>query len=508
MRHFVISRRARGAGDAPSWGRRARKRRGEQAPRPSVSPRAQPWSGKARQVGRRRPWRAPQSSRACRQCRRGPWESPRAARRAPGGRARGNRRASTWRERGRVRESGECGPVREHSRSDEGAARLRRTRAGAAKRARENSFAFLPLRLFVPEKHEIRDSRVLRFTKSPRPRTFEFHLFANSAKKRQRGTYAPLVQTTRPYTKSIKSRKCEKRAVKCDTCDPRTVGWIFCQRPSIYELTAPRSRPSRVYRPTRACLRVFVCRARHAPDRPRPALRGLSSPPAVHCAETTTAAMTTLTLGFGAAVAPGFRARVPARTRALAPSSPARARAGKSRTKGANPARLRPGATFFFFSFAALARFCARGYPRRAAFLFPPTPSPHDPSTSPPRARRSSPRAPRCSSGATFAFPRPSAAASSDLYPRLGSRRRRRSPPPPRTGTRPDDDRPHHRRRDGFGFSDKFWFSDSTPRETVPAAFFAPRLPTYRPSRRKDLITPQGAQIGADGSAPPRPRGG
>ena len=153
-----LSRRARGAGDAPSWGRRARQRRGERAPRPSASPRARPWSGKAHQVGRCRPWRAPRPSRACRQCRRGPWKSPRAARRAPGGRARGNRRASTWRERGRVRESGECGPVRERLAVGRrrGAAA---TDAGREARARKSR---PPSRFsrcaFRSEKHFVRDS--------------------------------------------------------------------------------------------------------------------------------------------------------------------------------------------------------------------------------------------------------------------------------------------------------------------------------------------------------------
>ena len=151
VRARKASRSARGAGDAPSWGRRARKRRGERAPRPSASPRTRPRSGKAHQVGRRRPWRAPRPSRACRQCRRGPWESPRAARRAPGGRARGNRRASTWRERGRVRESGECGPVRERLAVGRrrGAAA---TDAGREACARKSSFATLPL-AFRSEKH-------------------------------------------------------------------------------------------------------------------------------------------------------------------------------------------------------------------------------------------------------------------------------------------------------------------------------------------------------------------
>ena len=106
-----LSARA-GAGDAPSWGRRARKRRERGGHPPSASPRARPRSGEAR-PGRRRPWRAPRPSRACRHCRSGPWESPRAARCAPGRRARGKRRATSWRERGRVRESKECGAVRE-----------------------------------------------------------------------------------------------------------------------------------------------------------------------------------------------------------------------------------------------------------------------------------------------------------------------------------------------------------------------------------------------------------
>ena len=131
---------------------RDRKRRGERAPRPSASPRARPWSGKAHQVGRCRPWRAPRPSRACRQCRRGPWKSPRAARRAPGGRARGNRRASTWRERGRVRESGECGPVRERLAVGRrrGAAA---TDAGREACARKSSFATLPLAFRSEKKH-------------------------------------------------------------------------------------------------------------------------------------------------------------------------------------------------------------------------------------------------------------------------------------------------------------------------------------------------------------------
>ena len=181
-----LSRRARGAGDAPSWGRRARKRRGERAPRPSASPRARPWSGKAHQVGRRRPWRAPRPSRACRQCRRGPWKSPRAARRAPGGRARGNRRASTWRERGRVRESGECGPVRERLAVGRrrGAAATDAGREARARKSRLTTFAFLPLRLSFREtlRPRLRRSFVCDSRNRLDRERSSANLFANSAK--------------------------------------------------------------------------------------------------------------------------------------------------------------------------------------------------------------------------------------------------------------------------------------------------------------------------------------
>ena len=153
MRHFVISLGARAEPETHLLGGVAHGRGiGERAPRPSVSPRTRPWSGKARQVGRRRPWRAPRPSRACRRCRCGPWESPRAARRAPGGRA--------------PEGTGE----RRHGASEGGCARAGsavlyantrgRTKArrgcdgrgpGPRGCARENSFAFLPLRLSFRE---------------------------------------------------------------------------------------------------------------------------------------------------------------------------------------------------------------------------------------------------------------------------------------------------------------------------------------------------------------------
>ena len=218
-----LSRRARGAGDAPSWGRRARKRRGERAPRPSASPRARPWSGKAHQVGRRRPWRAPRPSRACRQCRRGPWKSPRAARRAPGGRARGNRRASTWRERGRVRESGECGPVRERLAVGRrrGAAA---TDAGREARARKSR---PPSRFsrcaFRSEKHFVREPRLRRsFVCDSRNRLDRERssatLFANSAKNANaallRGAssdYAPIQEKIKDLRRNVSKLKSERK---------------------------------------------------------------------------------------------------------------------------------------------------------------------------------------------------------------------------------------------------------------------------------------------------------
>ena len=130
---------------------------------------------------------------------------------------------------------------------------------------------------------------------------------------------------------------------------------------------APPSRPlARLSSNARVSPRFCRCRARHAPDRPRPALRGSSSPPAVHRAETTT---------FRRDDDPHARFRRRRRPRQLprarpraprAPSRPhhARARAGNPGRRGAtHPARLRPGATFFFFFwvFAALARLLALG---------------------------------------------------------------------------------------------------------------------------------------------------
>lgn len=180
---------------------------------------------------------------------------------------------------------------------------------------------------------------------------------------------------------------------------------------------APPSRPlARLSSNARVSPRFCRCRARHAPDRPRPALRGSSSPPAVHRAETTT---------FRRDDDPHARFRRRRRPRQLprarpraprAPSRPhhARARAGNPGRRGAtHPARLRPGATFFFFFwvFAALARFARaaiRGARRLHFVSSLPDPLPlRDPSTSPPRARRSSPWAPRCSSAPRSRFPAP-----------------------------------------------------------------------------------------------------
>ena len=245
---------------------------------------------------------------------------------------------------------------------------------------------------------------------------------------------------------------------------------------------APPSRPlARLSSNARVSPRFCRCRARHAPDRPRPALRGSSSPPAVHRAETTT---------FRRDDDPHARFRRRRRPRQLPARVPARharpralitaARAGNPGRRGAtHPARLRPGATFFFFFwvFAALARLRARLSAARGAFtsslpFLTPSPSAIPP---PVPARGGSPGS-ALLLGATFAFPRPPPPRHPTCTSpgcAAGSRRRRRPPPPPRTGTRPDDDRPHHRRRDGFGFSDKFWFSDSTPRETVRGGVLA-----------------------------------
>ena len=311
-------------------------------------------------------------------------------------------------------------------------------------------------------------------------------------------------------------------------------------RPSIMCWVAPRLRAplARLSSNARVSPRFCRCRARHAPDRPRPALRGSSSPPAVHRAETTT---------FRRDDDPHARFRRRRRPRQLPARVPARharlarlitrARARKSRTKRCDPPRAPPSRRDVLFLFLGvcrpreIARAAIRGA-RAPSFPSLPflTPSPSAIPPPVPRARRSSP-------GLRVA-PRRHVRVSPPLRrrvirpvpsPRLrppGSRRRR-PPPPPRTGTRPDDDRPHHRRRDGFGFSDKFWFSDSTPRETVRggvlralAAFLlawsrAARVArdalaqsgTIRTRTRKRR---QGAQIGADGSrgAPPRPRGG
>ena len=138
--------------------------------------------------------------------------------------------------------------------------------------------------------------------------------------------------------------------------------------------------------------------------------------------------------------------------RAGAPSRPhhARARAQKSGRRGAtHPARLRPGATFFFFFwvFPALAD-RARGYPRRAAPYFVsslPDPLPlRDPSTSPPRARRSSPGL-RVAPRRHVRVSPPSAAASSDLYPRLGCAPPEEPSPPPSSSAAPHRHPPRRR---------------------------------------------------------------
>ena len=203
--------------------------------------------------------------------------------------------------------------------------------------------------------------------------------------------------------------------------------------------------------------------------------------------------MTTLTLGFGAAVAPAsFRARVPARharPRALI----TRARAQETQDEQVRPTPRASVPARLLWVFAALARFAARSraarrgskkskstleqfrtfVENRTRLCFVPSlPDSlplHHPSTSPFRARRSSPWAPRCSSAPRSRSPAPPPPRRPRLYPRVGCAaggRRDRDPPPPprprarararRPGTRPDDDRPHHRRRDG-----------STTRETV-----------------------------------------
>lgn len=202
---------------------------------------------------------------------------------------------------------------------------------------------------------------------------------------------------------------------------------------------APRLRaPSRVYRPTRACSPRFCrSRARHAPDRPRPTLRGSSSPPAVHRAETTT---------FRRDDDPHAwfrrrrRPRQLPRARPRAPRAPsrhhhARARAGNPGRRGAtHPARLRPGATFFFWVFAALARFARaaiRGARRLHFVSSLPDPLPlRDPSTSPPRARRSSPWAPRCSSAPRSRSPAPPPARHPTCTPASAAPPGEPSPPP------------------------------------------------------------------------------
>ena len=313
-------------------------------------------------------------------------------------------------------------------------------------------------------------------------------------------------------------------------------------RPSIMCWVAPRLRaPSRVYRPTRACRRVFVV---VAPDtRPIVPARRFE---ALHRRQLCTAprrrrfaAMTTLTLGFGAAVAPAsFRARVPARhARPRALITRARAQEIQDEEVRPTPRASVPARRSFSFSGClppsrdSRARLsAARGAFTSSLPSLTPSPSAIPPPV--PLARgealpglRVAPRRHvRVSPPLRRRVIRP---VPSPRLRRRGSRRRRRPPPPPRTGTRPDDDRPHHRRRDGFGFSDKFWFSDSTPRETVRGGVlrgvgdvFArvvarranregrPRASgTIRTRTRKRR---QGAQIGADGSrgAPPRPRGG
>ena len=99
--------------------------------------------------------------------------------------------------------------------------RRRGAAATDAGRGREAARAKIASRFsrcaFRSEKHFVRDSVGPPFVTREIASTanVRVHLFANSAKKRQRGTYAPLVQTTRPYKKSIKSRKCvPKRAQK------------------------------------------------------------------------------------------------------------------------------------------------------------------------------------------------------------------------------------------------------------------------------------------------------
>ena len=168
--------------------------------------------------------------------------------------------------------------------------------------------------------------------------------------------------------------------------------------------------------------------------------------------------MTTLTLGFGAAVAPAsFRARVPARharPRALI----TRARAQETQDEQVRPRASVPARLFRVF--AALARFAARSraarrgskkskstleqfrtfVENRTRLCFVPSlPDSlplHHPSTSPFRARRSSPWAPRCSSAPRSRSPapppprRPTRTLSVGCAA-PGGRRDRAAPPPP-----------------------------------------------------------------------------
>ena len=195
------------------------------------------------------------------------------------------------------------------------------------------------------------------------------------------------------------------------------------------------------------------------------------------------AAMTTLTLGFGAAVAPASfsAARASPRATDIAPSrwrDDARARLRNPGRTGGDPPCAPPSRHVFFRVFAASRDLPRDRAPpaevaksRRArsnspALLSkialrlrrprPPSPTPF-PSTIPPpvpSARGEALLGSALLLGATFAFPRPSAAASSDLYPRVrlpaGAPSRPRSSsaaPPPSPRPRPPSPPRHPPRR-------------------------------------------------------------
>ena len=247
--------------------------------------------------------------------------------------------------------------------------------------------------------------------------------------------------------------------------------------------------------------------------------------------------MTTLTPGFGAAVAPAsFRARVPARhARPRAIITRARAQETQDEEVRPTPRASVPARLSFSGCLPPSRDSRARPSAARGAFtssLPSLTPSPSAIPPPVPLARGEALPGLRVAPRRHVRVPPPLRRRVIRPVPpprlrRRGSRRRRRPPPPPRTGTRPDDDHPHHRRRDGFGFSNRFWFSNSTPRETVRGGVLrgvgdvfarvvarrANREGRRRASgtiRTRTRKRRQGAQVGADGSrgAPPRPRGG